>query len=183
MARGTKRNLGFTLLELMISVAIIGILAATAMSLFTDQQMRSKRAEAMSNVSAIATMVKGYFGETGVYPETGVFWPAPPISPAAVQWDAASSAAFGTVGFRAEGGVRFHYDVDGLGDCGCPDCFTAVAIGDLDGDGFPSAVGYFHPDGVGWACPSIFGGYSPDIRGGGDVFDETHHLDSAPDAY
>lgn len=183
MERATKRNAGLTLIELMIAVAIIGILASAAITLFSDQQMRSKRAEAMSNVTSIATMAKSYFGETGVYPETGLYWPAAALSPAAVPWDNASTTAFGTVGFRAEGAVRFRYDVDALADCGCVDCFTVVALGDLDGDVSPSAVGHFHPDGAGWSCPSTFGGFFPDVRGGVDVANETHHLDSAPDSY
>jgi prepilin-type N-terminal cleavage/methylation domain-containing protein len=182
MERKARRHAGFTLIELMISVAIIGILAATGMTMFTDQQMRSKRAEAMGNVAAIGRMVKSFYGETGSYPETALFWPAAPITSMPANWDAASTTAFGAVGFRPEGAVRFRYDVDAAADCGCPDCFTAVGIGDLDGDGLPSAVGYFHPDIGGWSCPTTFGGFFPDIRGGNDVIDETHHLDVS-DAY
>lgn len=156
---------GFTLVELMITVAIIGVLSATAITLFQSQQLRSKRAEGITNVEALAKMAKSYFGENGSYPSIVGSWPAPFPDPAALAWDAASSTAFGTVGFRAEGAVRYRYDLDATtAECPCASegCFTAIAFSDLEGDGAPGGVAYFQRDRIGVECPtSIFGWNAP----------------------
>src|SRR5690242_19789803 len=58
---------GFTLIELMIVVAIIGILAAIAIPNFIKFQARSKQSEAKANLKAIVTAQKAYFQEKDHY--------------------------------------------------------------------------------------------------------------------
>ena len=58
-----KFQKGFTLIELMIVVAIIGILAAIAIPNFIKFQARSKQSEAKANLKAIFTAQKAYFQE------------------------------------------------------------------------------------------------------------------------
>src|SRR3989442_12895302 len=70
---------GFTLIELMIVVAIIGILAAIAIPNFIKFQARSKQSEAKANLKAIFTAQKAFYqekdrfstltGEVGFEPE------------------------------------------------------------------------------------------------------------------
>jgi type IV pilus assembly protein PilA len=61
------RARGFTLIELMIVVAIIGILAAIAIPNFIKFQARSKQSEAKSNLKAIFTAEKSYYQEHDKY--------------------------------------------------------------------------------------------------------------------
>jgi type IV pilus assembly protein PilA len=58
---------GFTLIELMIVVAIIGILAAIAIPNFMKFQARARQSEAKANLKAFFTAAKGYFAEYGAY--------------------------------------------------------------------------------------------------------------------
>jgi type IV pilus assembly protein PilA len=62
-----KNRKGFTLIELMIVVAIIGILAAIAIPNFLKFQAKSKQSEAKTNLKAIYTAETGYYGENNTY--------------------------------------------------------------------------------------------------------------------
>ena len=67
MLRGKKGKKGFTLIELMIVVAIIGILAAIAIPNFLKFQAKSKQSEAKTNLGAIYTGQVAFYGEVNAY--------------------------------------------------------------------------------------------------------------------
>ena len=58
---------GFTLTELMITVAIIGILAAIAIPMYSGYTQRARRADAFSALQTIALTEEKYFAEHGTY--------------------------------------------------------------------------------------------------------------------
>jgi len=147
--RRNRREEGFTLVELMVVVALIGVLTSVAIPTFMDYQARSRRSEAFTNLAAIARVQKTYSATKGEFFDSGLPWPdytAPPygeLGTHTMVWDAASEAAWGELGWAPEGQVYYSYQsnvccADGL-------CFTASAYGDVDADGFPSAVMYVDP--------------------------------------
>lgn len=62
-----RKNKGFTLIELMIVVAIIAILAAIAIPNFLSFVTKTKRSEAKYNLSGIYTSEVSYFGEANAF--------------------------------------------------------------------------------------------------------------------
>jgi type II secretion system protein G len=66
-----KLFLAFTLIELLIVVAIIGILAAIAVPNFMSAQIRAKVARAQSDMRSIVTALESYRVTNNVYPPDG----------------------------------------------------------------------------------------------------------------
>ncbi|OGW64738.1 MAG: hypothetical protein A3H49_07235 [Nitrospirae bacterium RIFCSPLOWO2_02_FULL_62_14] len=58
---------GFTLIELMIVVAIIGILAAIAIPNFLSYQARARQAEAKTNLGGLYVAEVAFFGDQGEF--------------------------------------------------------------------------------------------------------------------
>jgi prepilin-type N-terminal cleavage/methylation domain-containing protein len=168
---------GFTLVELMIVVGIIGLLSAIAIPNFITYQARSRRSEAYVNLAAVARIQSTYHAERGEYFEAGS-WPdfvalyGGDLSTRKMEWDAASEAAYAELGWRPEGQVFYVYDTNtGATACTCTMCFTATAAGDVDDDDLNSAVMYVHPETtpggvVIGECPSGLFGFGTPVDSG-----------------
>jgi len=133
-----RNRKGFTLVELMIVVAIIGILAAVAIPNFLDFRLKAKTAEAKSNLGCIRITELAYFSEWEFYVANQ---PLTPVSSrigndTKVLWDTATH--FSIIGFAAETAVYYSYSLESVvGTTYVPQStgLTMSALGDLDADG------------------------------------------------
>lgn len=132
MIKRFRNEEGFTLIELMIVVAIIGILAAIAVPNFLTMQLRAKRSEVPLNLSGIQTAEQAYFHEFGEYKAAGV-QPRPDadLDTKKVAW-VATSAGYDDIGWEPDGLVFGNYLVNNVTDQ--PPAFSATGKCDVDND-------------------------------------------------
>src|SRR2546422_8371587 len=154
MCNRIKGDQGFTLIELMIVVAIIGILAAIAIPNFMTYQAKARQSEAKVNLGGVFTTATSYFAENNTF----------------------SVPTADTLGYKPAGNVRYAIYYGGTGAANsvtvpaaqnkvATPCstvppavvpipagsaagvtgFTAGARGDIDSDSNPGEGGINHP--------------------------------------
>jgi type IV pilus assembly protein PilA len=158
-----RRSDGFTLVELMIVVAIIGVLAALAVYGVSRYLKHAKTAEATRSIAAIENGERQqYQRETdwGIAAGAAQFWvhtfcpsagPTPAVVPKAAKAEVAGQ--FNTDGWRCmkfdiTAPVFFSYSVVSNSLTGTDAMYNAYAYGDLDGNGVNST---FRLTGIGGA--------------------------------
>jgi len=91
-----RRRDGFTLIELMISMAIVGILSAVAFAGWENMQVMSMATEAKQNLSSLRTMAEAYQVEYSVY-----------------------ASSLTNIGFMQPLGARYTYSIADAGENSC----------------------------------------------------------------
>lgn len=105
---------GFNLVELMIGVAVVGIIAAVAIPSYTSQTMEARRAEGTEMLLSVASSLQNYFSDRQRY--TVNFTGAPP-------------AGLGLDAYPVPSVNNGYYSITITNPAGCPitSCFELVA--------------------------------------------------------
>jgi prepilin-type N-terminal cleavage/methylation domain-containing protein len=112
-----QNNKGFTLIELMIVVVIIGILAALAIPRFMRSTTKSKQSEAKQLLKQVYTMQHAYRQEFNAYCLNGV------------TASAAAPATFARIGVDIGASARYTYVM-----VAAANTFSCTATANLDDD-------------------------------------------------
>ena len=119
-SRRTKRRPGFTLIEVMITVAIVGILAAIALPMYFDQITRSKIIDGTTKLGDFRSKMDKYFMDNRTYvnPPGGAVCGVVPVGDPAADYFTITCAGTDTTylvtatGIAARGMGGFAYTVD-----------------------------------------------------------------------
>ena len=128
MLKKLQSKKGFTLIELMIVVAIIGILAAIAIPNFLRFQAKSKQSEAKTNLGGIFTAEVAYLAENNGFANLGTVSWAPTGTP---------RYRYTTLGGTDMGLMSITFDAWNITPAvsvATPPAFTAGAQGQVDTD-------------------------------------------------
>ncbi|MDH3622846.1 MAG: hypothetical protein OES69_06390 [Myxococcales bacterium] len=128
-ATRAQRRAGYTLMDVMVVTAIIGVLSSLGVNQYNKYIARAKRPEAVMTFRALATAQREYLLTWGKY-----------------------SGTFEALRFNVEGGTKVspteiqgrHYNYRLVQDDG-PKSWYVIATGNIDGDAFLDVIGASNP--------------------------------------
>jgi len=122
----------FTLIEVLLTVVVLGVLFTVAIANYINFQRRAKTSEAKNSLGSIRTCQEIYYLENGSY----LACPKHPCvvpQKSAVLWSEAEvPREWIELAFEPNGKIRYAYSVE---TSNAGQSFIALANGDLDGDG------------------------------------------------
>src|ERR1700733_9200630 len=63
-----KRNKGFTIVELLIVIVVIGILALLVITTYSGIQAKARNAKRQTDIQSLQTQLEAFFSQNGYYP-------------------------------------------------------------------------------------------------------------------
>ncbi|QWR77212.1 type IV pilin protein [Candidatus Magnetomonas plexicatena] len=121
--QASKRN-GFTLVELIITLLILGVLAGIAVPIYLGQREKSKNVEAQENLLALRQLLEQYYNENGCY-----YKPAGTCTNATLYYNSTSNTIVTNylTGFKPgnAAGLHFNYNIT---TAGTASTFVATAV-------------------------------------------------------
>ena len=123
--KSLKRQDGFTLVELMVVVAIIGLLSAVAVPNFKKYQAKAKISEAKLQLSALYTAEASFFSDYNMYAHCLTYMGFDPGPEFANRYYAIGFVTPGNVDDTAYG-AAVNSGLNSVAGTGCPDATAAV---------------------------------------------------------
>jgi type IV pilus assembly protein PilA len=151
---------GFTLVELMIVVAIIGVLSAVAVPNFKKYQARAKTSEGKIQLAAAYTAQQSFYGDFGIYHNCLAYMGYEPIN----EFD----SRYYAIGFEATILTDINDDAwadavnSGMNTTPCPDTAVTVATDGTKADGATLFLGGKGTGGVKINTTALFTAAMPD---------------------
>lgn len=135
-----KNKKGFTIVELLIVIVVIGILATLVIVTFTGIQQKGRNTQRKTDINAITSHVEAFYAETGSYPTYAQLadagWRG--INTKGLKEDALIDPKGGTAILTNDAGDTTHYGYTSLNEagtaCGVLDATATLTTGDQTTD-------------------------------------------------
>jgi type IV pilus assembly protein PilE len=102
-----KTSAGFTLVELMITILVLGILAAVAYPSFLDAVRKSRRSDGIAALSAVQQAQERWRGNNVTYADNSQLTLAPTANPPGLGLSATSSSGYYNIAITATGAANY----------------------------------------------------------------------------